>query len=175
MKFIFIALTAFLLSACASKTYAPLPTVEKVDLNRYLGDWYQVAYIPNRFQAQCISDTKANYSLQSTWTGDTIAVRNSCKNQKGELETAMGVAKVIENSQNTKLKVSFFRPFYGNYWVLDLAPNYEWVLVGEPSREYGWILARKPNLEAATQAAILAKAKSLGYAPEHFVTSPHTP
>ncbi len=168
------ALLVALLAACTSAPQAPMATVTSVDLNRYLGNWYQVSMIPNTFQAMCVADTQANYALQDTWTGDSIRVTNRCRKSDGSVETAIGVAKIVEGSNNAKLKVAFFRPFYGNYWVLALGDNYDWVLVGEPKRQFGWVLSRKPLLDAASMNAALARAEQLGYSRGQFAASPQT-
>lgn len=136
-----------------------LPTVAQVDVPRYLGTWYQQALIPNKFQAVCVSDTRATYLRD----GDGLVVVNQCRRADGLLEKAQGVAKIVEGSNNAKLRVSFFRPFYGDYWVLALDPGYNWVLVGEPKREFGWILSRNNRLDEATLNQILDRAVSLGY------------
>jgi apolipoprotein D and lipocalin family protein len=145
----------------------PLPTVASVDVQRYLGTWVQQALIPNRFQAMCVSDTRATYARD----GDGLSVLNQCRRTDGQLEEAKGVAKILEGSNNAKLRVSFFRPFYGDYWVLALEPNYQWVLVGEPSRQYGWILSRQTKLDEATFNLILSRATELGYDKTQFVRS----
>jgi apolipoprotein D and lipocalin family protein len=80
---------------------------------------------------------------------------------------------VVEGSHGAKLRVSFFRPIYGDYWILDLDPDYRWVLVGEPSRKYAWILARAPDLDAATQETLLTRAAELGFDRQAFVSTPH--
>jgi apolipoprotein D and lipocalin family protein len=145
----------------------PLPTVASVDVQRYLGTWTQQALIPNRFQAMCVSDTRATYARD----GDGLSVLNQCRNKDGQLEEAKGVAKIVDGSNNAKLRVSFFRPFYGDYWVLALEPNYQWVLVGEQSRAYGWILSRQAKLDDATYNQILERAAELGYDTTKFVRS----
>jgi apolipoprotein D and lipocalin family protein len=177
LKLLAIALTATLVAACSTTPQAPMATVQSVDLNRYLGNWYQVSMIPNSFQKMCVADTQANYALADTWTGDSIRVTNRCRTADGSIETAQGVAKVVEGSNNAKLKVAFFRPFYGNYWVLALGENggnYDWVLVGEPKRQFGWVLSRKPMLDDASLNAALAQAEKLGYTRSQFVNSPQT-
>jgi apolipoprotein D and lipocalin family protein len=167
------AITLFALStlwACNTADRSPkppLPTVERVDVARYLGTWTQQALIPNRFQAMCASDTRATYARD----GDGLSVLNQCRTKDGKLEEAKGVAKIVEGSNNAKLRVSFFRPFYGDYWVLALEPNYQWVLVGEQSREYGWILSRQARLDDATLNQILDRAVALGYDRAKFVRS----
>lgn len=162
------------LSACntADKTVLPpLPTVASVDVQRYLGSWVQQALVPNKFQKMCVRDTTATYARD----GDGLSVTNRCLDADGKPVEAKGVAKVVEGSNNAKLKVSFFRPFYGDYWVLALDPDYQWVLVGEPAREFGWVLSRAKTLDDATYNAIVDKAAALGYDKTKFVRSVNNP
>jgi apolipoprotein D and lipocalin family protein len=159
---------ALLMSACTSSR-PPLPTVEAVDLDRYVGTWYEIAHLPNFFQSKCASDTQATYRQD----GKDVEVVNQCRKEDGTIEQISGIAKVVEGSHGAKLRVSFFRPIYGDYWILDLDPDYRWVLVGEPSRKYAWILARAPDLDAATQEALLTRAAELGFDREAFVSTPH--
>ena len=159
------------LAGCSSAPPGPpLPTVSAVDLVRYLGNWYEIAVVPNRFQSQCVADTLARYRPQ----GDDIEVFNRCRQTDGSVTEATGVAKVVADSGNAKLRVSFFRPFYGDYWVLALDPEYRWVLVGEPSRRYGWVLSRTPTLPPADQEAAMARAEALGYQRSAFRLTPQT-
>lgn len=162
-------LAVALLTACAT-SHPPLPTVQSVDLGRYSGTWYEIALLPNRFQSMCVADTRALYRPE----GDTVSVINQCRTADGKIEQASGIAKVVEDSQGAKLRVSFFRPFYGDYWILELDPNYRWALVGEPSRKYAWILARDTSLDAATLERLLTRAETLGFDREAFVRTPHT-
>jgi apolipoprotein D and lipocalin family protein len=165
-----------LLSACNTTDRVPdtnLPTlsaVASVDVPSYLGTWYQQALIPNKFQAVCVSDTSATYLRD----GEGLVVVNQCRRADGQVEKAQGVAKIVEGSNNAKLRVSFFRPFYGDYWVLALDPGYNWVLVGEPKREFGWILSRDNKLDEATLDQILDRAVSLGYDRNAFKRSAHS-
>ena len=160
------------LAGCAND-HPPMPTVAAVDLDRYLGEWYEIASIPNSFQRQCVADTVARYRLMAPASeGPLIEVFNRCRDDKGEVESATGRAEVVPGSGNAKLRVSFFRPFWGDYWVLALDPDYRWVLVGEPSRRYGWLLARTPQLSAADQAQAMARAQALGYAVSAFKPTP---
>ncbi|MBI3430954.1 MAG: lipocalin family protein [Hydrogenophilales bacterium] len=158
---------SLLLAACTS-THPPLATVQAVDLDRYYGTWYEIARLPNRFQAQCVSDTQATYRPD----GKAVAVLNQCRTANGKLEQAHGVAKVVAGSQGAKLRVSFFRPFYGDYWILELDPDYRWVLVGEPSRKYAWILARSPRFDEPTLEALLTRAAALGFDRQAFIRTP---
>lgn len=164
------ALTACNTTDRAEQSNLPtLTTVAEVNVPRYLGTWYQQALIPNKFQAMCVSDTRATY-LRG---GDDLVVVNQCRRADGQIEKAQGVAKIVEGSNNAKLRVSFFRPFYGDYWVLALDPGYSWVLVGEPKREFGWILSRDNKLDEATLDQILDRAVSLGYDRSAFKRSQH--
>ena len=157
-----LSLTACNTTERAQESNFPiLDSVAMVDVSRYLGTWYQQALIPNKFQAVCVSETSATYLRDRD--GDGLVVVNQCRRADGKVETARGVAKIVAGSNNAKLRVSFFRPFYGDYWVLALDPNYNWVLVGEPKREFGWILSRNPTLDEATLKQILDRAVSLGY------------
>jgi apolipoprotein D and lipocalin family protein len=165
-----LPLVAVLLAGCAAAPQAPMPTVAAVDLARYLGGWHEIAALPNRFQAMCVADTKARYRA----SGDDIEVLNRCRQADGSVTSATGVAKVVAGSGNAKLRVSFFRPFYGDYWVLALDPDYRWVLVGEPSRRYGWVLSRTPQMAAADLAAALDRGEALGYARSAFKLTPQT-
>jgi apolipoprotein D and lipocalin family protein len=165
-----VALCASLFGCSSAPPGPPLPTVAAVDLGRYIGIWYEIAVVPNRFQAQCVADTQARYRPQ----GDDIEVVNRCRQADGTLSEATGVAKVVAGSGNAKLRVSFFRPFYGDYWVLALAPDYRWVLVGEPDRRFGWVLSRTPVLAPADLEAALARAEASGYQRAAFTMTPQT-
>lgn len=170
MRYVFVlALASALLAGCGTR-HPPLPTVAAVDLERYSGTWYEIARLPNRFQSMCASDTQAMYRQD----GNDISVVNRCRTENGEIEQADGVAKVVPDSRGAKLRVSFFRPFYGDYWVLELDPAYRWVLVGEPRRRYAWVLAREPRLDEATLDALLGRAAALGFDRRAFVRTPHT-
>ena len=153
----FVSIT-ILFTACSSKN-PPLQTVQKVEINRYLGTWYEIARYEHFFEKDC-KNVSANYSMLDE---DTIKVINRCtKIQTNEKKEALGRAYAIDNT-NSKLKVSFFRPFYGDYWVLILDENYDYVVVGTPSREYLWILSRKPNLDEKIKNEILQKLPNLGF------------
>ena len=158
------------LAGCGTQPTAPLPTVASVDLARYTGAWYEVAMLPNAFQAQCVADTQAHYRAQ----GDDIEVVNRCRKVDGSVAQAIGVAKVVAGSGNARLRVSFFKPFYGDYWVLALPGDYRWVLVGAPSRQYGWVLSRTPQMAPADLDAALARAQALGFERAAFKLTPQT-
>lgn len=135
-----------------------LQTVPYVDLNRYLGKWYEIASIPASFSKDCFNST-ATYSLLPD--GD-IKVVNACETEKGP-KSVEGKAWVVDEKTNAKLKVRFFWPFTGNYWVIDLGRNYEYAVVGEPSRDYLWVLSRNPRMSNAELQQILKRAAAKEY------------
>jgi apolipoprotein D and lipocalin family protein len=167
--YLFAMFAAALMTACTTPA-SPLPTVGAVDLGRYYGTWYEIARLPNSFQSMCVSDTQATYRPD----GKNVAVVNQCRTADDRVEQASGVAKLVEGSHGAKLRVSFFRPFYGDYWILALDPDYHWVLVGEPGRRYAWILAREPKLDEATLEQLLTRATALGFDRKGFLRTPHT-
>ena len=163
LLFVSIA-SVLILSACANQAVyrqssSPLKSVSSVDLNRYLGTWYEIYRLPNRFEdVDCVT-VSAQYALRDD---GHVSVLNTCLKKDGP-KVANGIAKVVSGSNNAQLKVSFFRPFYGDYWVIDLADDYSWVLVGEPAGKYFWILARQKQLDPRLEEALLVKAEKLGY------------
>ena len=158
---------ACVLSMPAQAELAPLKTVAAVDVPRYMGTWHEVAKYPNWFQKKCASSTQATYSLQAD---GRVQVLNRCKTDKGEWSEALGAARQIGGPTSAQLKVrfapawlSFIPMVWGDYWIIDLDPDYQWVMVSEPKREYLWILSRTPQLPAATYQALLAKLDKLGF------------
>ncbi len=156
-----IALTLFL-SGCTSAPAPHLPTVEKIDLERYSGKWVEIARYENRFEIGC-AGASAEYISQN----DHIRVINSCYDEKGiKTAEAIGRAHAVEESNNSKLRVSFFRPFYGDYWVVMLGDRYHYSVVGDPSRKYLWILSRTQKLSPEDKDKILTYLPTIGYDPE---------
>ncbi len=151
----------------------PLTTVPSVDLDRYLGLWHQVALIPNRFQDQCVANTTAEYTLRED---GRITVLNSCDEADGKRDSAEGLARIVDTATNAKLEVSFFsvlgwRPVWGDYWVIGLDPDYQWAVVGTPSRKYGWVLARTPALSDEVMETVFGILEANGYRRDAFVVS----
>jgi apolipoprotein D and lipocalin family protein len=139
--------------------------VASVDLNRYAGIWHEIARIPNRFQQQCARDTLARYTLRADGRIDVV---NQCVRRDGSLDQARGIARVVDADTRAKLKVSLvsllgWRPFWGDYWIVGLDPNYRWAVVGAPNRKYGWILARSKTLDANSLETISAIIERNGY------------
>ena len=156
-----LVLMSIALNMPAAATTPILKVVPSVDLDRYAGTWHEIARLPNRFQRVCDHNTRATYARRPD---GRITVTNECVRSDGKVERITGTARVANRrGPNTKLKVTFFWPFYGNYWIIDLDPEYRWAVVGEPSRRYFWILAREPKLAMDTVAAIIKRAQAQGY------------
>lgn len=132
-------------SSWASADLPPLETVPSVDLQRYLGKWYEIGTLPSYFQRDCVAST-AEYSMRDD--GD-IRVVNSCRKKSldGDVAQVEGKAWVVDKVTNSKLKVQFFWPFSGDYWIIELDPEYRYVVVGNPKRKNLWILSRTPHLD----------------------------
>jgi apolipoprotein D and lipocalin family protein len=139
----------------------PLETVSRVDLNRYLGKWYEIASFPQWFQKGCVAST-ATYTLRKD--GD-IDVLNECRKETlgGDSKKAKGKAWIVDRESNAKLKVRFFWPFSGDYWIIDLGSEYQYAVVGHPNRNYLWILGRTPQMDTAVYEGILERLKKQQY------------
>ncbi|MBR9976456.1 MAG: lipocalin family protein [Bacteroidetes bacterium] len=159
MKHLFAFLCLFL-PACGG-SYPPLKTVDAVDLDRYMGTWYEIMRLPNSFQKDCWNST-AEYSLRDD---GKVRVVNRCRKDSvnGPENSATGKAWVVAGSNNSKLKVSFFWPFRGDYWIIELDENYQWVAVGAPSREYLWILAREPRWDVVPLEMLKERLAAKGF------------
>ena len=149
--------------AVADEDEAPLSTVSAVDLNRYVGKWYEIASYPAWFQKGCTGST-ADYSRLPD---GRIRVVNRCfkKSLDGPLKESKGKAEVVDPQTNARLKVTFFWPFKGDYWIIDLDDDYQWAVVGVPSRKYLWILSRTPRLDGSVYDGILRRVIEKGYDP----------
>jgi apolipoprotein D and lipocalin family protein len=150
-----------------------LMPVPSLDLNRYVGGWYEIARIPNRFQRQCARHSVALYGLLPD---ERLSVLNQCIKRNGNVDQATGVARVIDPLSRARLKVSLvsvlgWRPFWGDYWVIGLDEAYRWAVVGSPDRRYGWVLARTPRLDEASMATIREILERQGYAWSRFEPS----
>jgi apolipoprotein D and lipocalin family protein len=138
----------------------PLESVTWVDLDRYMGRWYEIARYPNRFERKCESNVTATYTLRSD---GKVGVVNACRSREGKLKQSRGWAKVVDRKTGAKLKVTFFWPFFGDYWIIDLSPDYEYAVIGEPSRKYLWILSRTPAMDDRLYAEITGRLAAKGY------------
>ena len=155
-----LILVLFLFSARKLQA-AEVEAVDRVDLDRYLGLWYEIASFPAWFQRGCTGVT-AEYSIRDD---SLIDVVNSCRKGSldGKLKQSKGRAKVVDTETNARLKVSFFGPFWGDYWIIGLDPDYQWAVVGVPSRRYLWILSRTPTIDEDLYKRILEPLPGMGY------------
>lgn len=159
-----LAATAFAgLLGCApsARDLPPLEVVAQVDLQRYAGTWHEIARFPHRFQDGCVA-SRAIYTLRDD---GEIGVYNECRMGRadGPLKSVDGRARVVDRATNAKLEVTFFWPFWGAYWIIDLDPGYQWAVVGHPSRKYLWILGREKALSPGVMAGIRQRLERQGY------------
>ena len=153
----------------------PPATVAKVDLDRYLGTWFEAARLPNPeedgYGRRCV-DVTATYAKRRDGSVDVL---NVARNANGGMRSTSvrGTARAVDAS-GSKLVVTFFRLFNGDYWVLGLDPDYRWALVGTPRRRRLWLLSRTPRLDAADYDRAMAIAASAGYDPARVVKTPQS-
>jgi apolipoprotein D and lipocalin family protein len=166
---LFLFISTFL--GCASN-YAPLDVVNKVDLDRYLGKWYEISSFPQSFQKGCNCSTAEYFKTDD----DYIKVVNKCRKDSptGELKTANGKAFVKDTATNAKLSVQFFWPFRGAYWIIELANDYSYAVVGHPNREYLWILSRTPRMDSKIYSMLLEKISNKGFDTNKLVITNQT-
>jgi apolipoprotein D and lipocalin family protein len=166
-KLMIVCLAAVAAAGVVSAEGQPLEVVGSVDLDRYLGTWYEIASYPAWFQKGCTAVT-AEYSRRDD---GLIRVVNSCHlgSLDGKLKQSTGRAKVVVGSGDAKLKVSFFWPIWGDYWIIDLDPEYRWAVVGVPSRKFLWILSRSRSMDEALFQEIASRLPAKGYDPAQLV------
>lgn len=167
--FLMATILISLFSACAQKE--TITTVPNVDVNKYVGKWYEIAAFPQKFQKGCHCTT-AEYTLTDK---GYLIVENRCNKDKvdGEQSYIKGKAFIVENSGNAKLKVQFFWPFKGDYWIIDLASDYSYAVVSDPSMKYLWILCRTSKMEESVYQAILTRLVEKGYDLSKLVKTIH--
>ena len=170
-----LLLLGLALTGCSATTtetlrLPPLRTVPSVDLERYVGTWYEIASYPQSFQEGCTATT-AEYTAREDGEIDVV---NRCRKGglDGPLSEARGRARVVDRETHAKLEVSFFPLAWGEYWIIELAPDYRYAVVGHPSRDYLWILSRTPSLEQETFDAIRARLEEQGYPLDRLVVTP---
>ncbi len=157
--FVFVLITASCMHI--KDTLPSLQAVSFVDLSRYTGIWYEIARYPHTFQKGCI-DSRATYTLR---TDGRLSVLNECyeESDKSNLRSAKGKAWIVDKDTNAKLKVSFFWPFSGDYWIIDLGRDYEYAVIGHPDRKYLWILSRTQVMEESVYEGILNRLQKQYY------------
>ena len=173
---IIILLSLTIVGYAQNSDVNPVTTVDSVDLNKYKGKWFEIARYPNRFQKQCIGEVTATYELKKS---NTVRVINECLKKNGKTEKAAGKAKIVDKTSNAKLKVRFAPSWlswlpqvWGKYWILDLDEDYTYAVVGDPGRDYLWILSRESTLDTATYEDILDKVEKMGFNPAKLVKTP---
>lgn len=179
---LFTAVLATAALGIRAQTAAPLTALPELQLQSYLGTWYQVALFPNWFQRSCASDTTATYSLKDN---GRIAVLNRCKQPDGSLDEALGearsVAPVTQGAlRPAQLRVSFLPGWLrwlpvgeGDYWVIQRADDGRYAVVSEPSRRYLWVLSRTPRLSADDETAIRSRLQMQGFDLAAWTAHPH--
>ncbi len=170
-KIIGLSLLILLSSACAtanSTQKSELNVVPNIEASRYMGKWYEVARLPNSYQTMCAADVSATYAQKPN---GMLSVTNACKKSDGSITSVEGEARQARGSQqNSKLQVRFAPPWlawvslvWGDYWIIDLASDYSYAVIGEPKGEYLWILSRKPKIDAALYEKIMADVATKGF------------
>ncbi|MGI8469332.1 MAG: lipocalin family protein [Pyrinomonadaceae bacterium] len=172
-------ITALLTAGVFAQTSASksnLETVPSVDLKRYSGTWYEIARYPNKFEKNCAGNVTTTYTLKDN---GSVEVLNKCLKKDGKINNAKGEAKIIDKTTNAKLKVRFAPDFlsfmpkvWADYWIIDLAPDYSYSVVGDPKREYLWILSRAPQMDSATYENILRGVEKKGFVPNKLIKTP---
>jgi len=152
-----------------TKNEDTLEVVPHVELAKYLGKWYEIARLPAKFEEGC-SDVTATYGLSKD---GSVTVLNECK-RNGRLKVAKGRTKIVDKTTGAKLKVSFFRPFYGDYWIINLSDNYDYAVVGTPNRKYLWILNRTPKMDDKLFSQLTEFAKSKGFDVQKLIRTSHS-
>jgi apolipoprotein D and lipocalin family protein len=151
-----------------------LQVVPSIDLSRYTGTWYEIARLPNKFQKDCTGEVSATYSRINE---SQLKVVNQCRKKNGQLEKAEGEARpASKDGPNTKLEVRFapawlsWLPFvWGDYWIIDIAPDYSYSVVGTPDRKYLWVLSRTAQMDEATYQKITEKAAASGFKVDQLI------
>ncbi len=162
----FLALWALFATAtgCSQPVYRtrsePLVTVPSVDLARYAGRWFEIYRLPNGFEDSSCGTVTADYAPRAD---GLIQVVNTCVKADGSFDRSRGVARVVDPASRSRLEVSFFRPFWGSYWIIELSDDYTWAMVAEPAGKYLWLLARSPTLPEAVDTHVRKRMTELGY------------
>lgn len=140
---------------------APLPVAQDVDLDSYLGQWYEISLLPYYWEKDCYC-TQANYSVNED--NGKIVVNNTCHYHSSSNPITSMVGRAwVQGNDTAKLSVEFFFPFSADYWIINVAQDYSWALVGNPNREYLWILSRTPTLDQATYDDLVQQANGYGF------------
>jgi len=158
-------------SSIPNKSFPELQVVPYVDIERYLGKWYEIALYPNWFEKGCFRSTAFYEKLEN----GQIKVTNQCHMNApdGKLNKAIGIASIADDETNAKLKVQFFWPFKGDYWIIGLDEDYQYAIVSEPDRQYLWILSRTPTMDTQTLESLKAKIREKGFDLNYLINTPN--
>lgn len=166
------------LAAAPGQGQPPVQTVDRVDLQRYAGEWFEIARFPNDFQDHCARDVRARYTLRDDGRVDVV---NTCVTAEGKIDEAEGVARIVDRATSARLEVrfapailSFLPGVWGDYWIIGLAPDYSWAVVGSPDRKYLWVLSRTRRLDDAAYEKALDAARANGFDESRLVKTPQT-
>jgi apolipoprotein D and lipocalin family protein len=159
-----------------SNAQTQVKAVASVDLKQFAGKWFEIARYSNKFQKACVGNTFAEYNLNDL---DKIEVVNSCVTKEGTTDKAKGEGKITDKVSNAKLEVrfapgflSFLNAVRGDFWIIDLDPNYQFAAVADPKREYLWILSRAPKMNDAIYQDILRRIEVMGFNPNKLAKTP---
>lgn len=178
-----LALTTFYFQQAAAQTATvqglpAVATIAALDVPRYVGTWYEIAKFPNRFQARCVANTRAQYLAQ---TDGSVQVLNSCATADGNTIDALGKAIQVGPANSPKLQVRFAPAWlswlpmvWGDYWVIDLDADYQLAAVSDAKREYLWVLSRTPQLKPQAYEALLERLKAQHFDVQKLDRTPQT-
>ncbi len=162
--------SAAALAPAAAQTPTPIP---HLDFQKIVGSWYEIARLPNKLEKHCASDAVQLYT--PSFKPSRFAVVDSCREKDGSIDTRNAKGKAQDKSGDGKLRIAHTWPFYRKFWVLALAPDAQWLLIGSPNHKYLWILAHTPTLPAATLADVKARAAAQGFDISKLVPTPQNP
>ena len=181
LAFATLQLASLQVAAQTAATPATLPavaTIAALDVPRYMGTWYEIAKFPNRFQAKCIANTRAQYLAQ---TDGSVQVLNSCTTADGTID-ALGLAKQVGAATSPKLQVRFAPAWlswlpqvWGDYWVIDLDADYQLAAVSDAKREYLWVLSRTPQVNTKAYNSLIERLKAQHFDVQKLERSVQTP
>ncbi|MEA5097843.1 MAG: lipocalin family protein [Burkholderiaceae bacterium] len=161
------AVMAVMVPAYAQRPVPEVTAVAAVDLDRYAGKWHEIARLPNWFEAKCIGEVSAEYRKRADGRLDVI---NRCRRSDRSFDQSVGMAEVVDAASHAKLKVRFAPAWlswlpmvWGDYWIIALAPDYSYAVVGEPERRYLWILSRTPKMDDGAYRAAIRQAEEQGF------------
>jgi apolipoprotein D and lipocalin family protein len=147
--------------ACAAASLPPQPA-KSLETSRFIGRWYEVAHLPNKVQLGCASSS-ADWALDGA---AQFKVIQTCHvdSPTGHAKVWKASGRIIDPATNAKFRMSFFGGLISqDYWVLDRADDYSWIILSTPNPKFLWIFSRQASVPAAQKAALIARARAMGY------------